>query len=370
MRIADKMNYNQVNNHLTKNRAKMSELQNQAATMKRVTTPSDDPVAAARVLGIRVDQVGNRQFVKSLNYARSFLEYTDQTLADLTENLVRAKELALSQVSDASANEQSRLITATEIEQVFNQMVLVGNRKLGERFIFGGFKTTAPPFDSDGRYFGDNGQILIHTDKEAYVAMNIPGSKVFLGQDLREGEHLQGEQPRTVEELVAQKKPERNNPNRPAEVEPTPAPAMRGPASVGNVQRNENISKNESKLTAATNSRSDKPSVNVFNVVKQMEIALRTNDKETLQDLLTDLDTAISQVILSRSTVGARGTTLDALAQTLEKSKVDNLTTISSLEDADVFETVTAMNQNESTLQATLQTSSKLINKSLLDFMS
>src|ERR1044072_5325838 len=107
MRIADKMKYDQVNNNIARNRTEMASLQNQAATQKRVTKPSDDPLAAARVLATRVDLQGNKQFSKSLAYARSFLEYTDQSLAELTEALVRAKELAIIQANDASGSEST-----------------------------------------------------------------------------------------------------------------------------------------------------------------------------------------------------------------------------------------------------------------------
>ena len=49
MRIADKMQFSQINQNVQKNRAEMSDLQNQAATQKRITKPSDDPLAASRV---------------------------------------------------------------------------------------------------------------------------------------------------------------------------------------------------------------------------------------------------------------------------------------------------------------------------------
>src|ERR1700730_17002910 len=105
MRIADKMAFEQVKGNIAKNRSQMSDLQNQAATQKRVTKPSDDPLAASRVLANRIDLQGNKQFSKSLNYAHSFLEFTDQSLGELTEVLVRAKELAISQSSDGASNE-------------------------------------------------------------------------------------------------------------------------------------------------------------------------------------------------------------------------------------------------------------------------
>lgn len=348
MRIADKMNYDQVKNNLAKNRLQMAELQNQAATQKRVTKPSDDPVAAARVLGERVDLMGNKQFSKNLDYARSFLEFTDQALSELTENLMRVKELAISQANDASANEHSRSITATEVEQILNQVIQVGNRKMGERFIFGGYQTTIPPFSLKGHYQGDHGEILIHTNKGSHVAMNLPGSQVFLGVAAHGSGlgQVASEQPQTVEELLEQRQKSGS------ETEPSPSSDldMRSPASSA-----------EERMVPS--------GVNIFNLLKGFEIALRTNDKEAIQDMLVELDEAVSQVVMARSRVGSRGMALDNVRQSLDKAKVDNQVSISQLEDADIFSTISEINKNEATLQATLQTSGKLIQPTLMSFL-
>src|SRR3954462_9704704 len=109
MRVSNSMNYDQVKTNISKNRTEMSDLQNQAATMKRITKPSDDPVGTARSLGIRTDKAGTEQFMKNLDMAKTFLNYTETALGDLTEVISRAKELAINQASDASANAESRI---------------------------------------------------------------------------------------------------------------------------------------------------------------------------------------------------------------------------------------------------------------------
>src|SRR6185369_13122131 len=107
---------------------------------------------ASRVLAARVEKRGNEQFIKNLEYAKGYLNFTEQTLSELSDILVRAKELAISQANDASASAQSRHVVAEEMRQMGDQVVQIANRKLGERFIFGGFKTTAAPFDQNGEY--------------------------------------------------------------------------------------------------------------------------------------------------------------------------------------------------------------------------
>jgi flagellar hook-associated protein 3 FlgL len=367
MRIADKMQFEQVKGNIAKNRSRMSELQNEAATQKRVTKPSDDPLAASRVLANRIDLQSNSQFSKSLTYAKSFLEFTDQSLGDLSEILMRAKELALSQSNDASANEESRRVVATEVSQLYDAMVNIGNRKLGDRFIFGGFRTQQAPFSENGHYHGDSGEMNINVDKEAYIPMNVPGGRVFLGQGIdANGMAKQGPpQAKTIEEFDMQRA--RGLVDSTGGVEhdggssSSSGPALRAPAAVNGQELGE--------LGAANGAGDISSGQNLFRVMKDFEVSLKTNDKEGIQDILNELDAALSQVVLTRSQVGSRGTALDNWMQTLEKAKVDNKTAISSLEDADIFSTVSDINKTQSTLQATLQTSGKLIQPSLLDFL-
>lgn len=361
MRVADTMTYDQVRGNIGKNRQTMSELQNQAATQKRVTKPSDDPVSASRVLGSRIDLQGNKQYVKNLNYAKSFLEMTDQSLADISENLMRAKELAINQANDASASEESRRVVATEIEQLFNQIISVGNRKLGDRFIFGGFKTQTKPFNDDGSYHGDSGEMMLHIDKETFLPMNIAGNRVFLGEGLSADGivHSTQLQPRTVEEFREQKL-EGEDPTQRTEPQAPAGLTMRGPAATS--EGAHSIEKGSPEVVGTGG-------INLFNVMKQLEISLRVNDKAGVQDSLDTIDKALSQVVLARAQVGSRGMAVDNLLSTMERSKVDNQVAISQFEDADVFATVSDINKTEGTLQATLQTSGKLIQPSLLDFL-
>ncbi|NQZ00380.1 MAG: flagellar hook-associated protein FlgL [Bdellovibrionales bacterium] len=366
------MNFEQVNTNLRKNRSSLSELQNQAATQKRVTKPSDDPIAAQRVLGARIDLTGAEQFDKSLNYAKSFLDFTDQSLGELTDILVRAKELAISQANDASASSQSRRITAREISQGYDQMVQIGNRKLGERFIFGGFKTQAAPFTNAGIYSGDDGEMQIQIDKQAFLPMNIPGAKVFLG----EGHGALGvtkgtpEQANTIEKFIEDEKrtarrERQGKGTAPTGVDNSETVKTRGPASTKDFT-------NPGQFDPAKNTalRPDQAEgENLFSTIEKLYVSLNTNDKTGIQNAIEDLDRAVSQVVMARAQVGARSMALNSARTSLGKSKVDHAAIISELEDVDVFKTVSDINKTETTLKATLQTSGKLIQPSLLDFL-
>ena len=59
----------------------------------------------------------------------------------------------------------------------------------------------------------------------------------------------------------------------------------------------------------------------------------------------------------------------EAIDESLQKAKVDSQAQISNLEDADVFKVVSDINKTESALKATLETSGKLIQPSLMEFL-
>lgn len=359
MRIADKMQFNQVQKNIGKNRTEMSELQNQAATQKRINKPSDDPLATTRVLASRTEEKTNTQFTKNINQAKSFLEFTDQALSELTELLVRAKELAISQSNDASAGSESRKMTAKEVEQIYNQSIQVANRKIGDRYIFSGFKTQTKPFDIGGEYSGDDGDLKMQTQKDQFLAVNLPGSKIFMGKGLdTEGVIRPGQiTPQSINDLdeVLQKE---NESNLKFEEDQESKILLRGPASNGNSNKMGDIDPSNQQ-----------GGINIFQVIKGLEISLKTNDKVGIQSALDLIDQSISQVVLGRSEVGARVMAINGSMDSLQKAIVDNKIVASQLEDADVFKLVSDINKADTALKATLDTSGKMIQPSLLDFL-
>lgn len=377
MRIADKMALTQVTKNLSKNRYEMSELQNQAATQKRINKPSDDPLGAARVLEAKSDEAQQNQFIKSLNIAKGFLDYTDQSLGELSELIVRAKELAVGQSGDSSANEETRRVAATEIEQLISQSIQIGNRKLGERYIFGGYKTTAAPFDRSGNYFGDKGEVQIQVNKDSFITMNVPGHKPFLGEGFSEGSISENRQrvPKSAEDLL-QNIDQRQKSSEIDKQEENPFRVYsgqgRGLASVQSTTslERERASANNPDLDSEAPIRDENSTgVNLFDTLRGLSVSLKTNSKDGVQESLDILDHALDQVIVTRSQVGARVMALNNSLESLQKSQMDSRIKASQMEDADVLQLVTDINKTESALRSTLETSGKLIQPSLLDFI-
>lgn len=357
MRVSDSMNYAKTKIALEKNRSEMSELQTQAASQKRINKPSDDPVGTTKLLNSRTDAKGIEQYLKNLDFAQTFLDFTDQSLEEVTNGLIRAKELALSQSNDPSSSDITRKAVATEIRQLYNQALQVSNRKLGNRFIFGGYGTKDIPFQNDGAYKGDRGEIMIEINKGAYVAMNLPGDVVFLGRDANKTGVLNSVPANPGELNDTQMKEMQKK----TEDELEDLGSIRSPSS-----QKSNAATKESDFGEMSVFLEGE---NIFKVLANLETGMVANDKAAIQDSIDKIDTAMDQIVHARAKVGSRVMNLQNTIDSLQKASVDERAKQSNIEDVDAFEIFSNLSQNESTLKATMATSAKILQPSLLDFL-
>jgi flagellar hook-associated protein 3 FlgL len=109
--------------------------------------------------------------------------------------------------------------------------------------------------------------------------------------------------------------------------------------------------------------------VNLFNILRNLGIGLQTNDKEQIQNSLEPLDQALEQIVHARAKLGARSQNLQATMESIQKQNIDTKVLESNYEDADTFELFTDIKKAQTALDATLSTSGKIIQPSLLDFL-
>lgn len=316
----------------------MNDLQKQNATLKRVNSPSDDPVGNTKLMTIRNESLDNEQFEKNANLAKTFLNYTDSSLEEVTNLLGRAKELALGQASSAANGADSRAMVAQEIKNIQSEVTAIANRRLGDRYIFSGYKTNTMPFDAepggDGGYKGDDGNIMVEVQKDVFIGMNIPGRELFLG-------------PKAAAPV----------PGALPDKAPNSMP-LRAPASEG--------ASPEMALSSAVQSD---PNQNIFHVLEGLRVGLMTNDVDQIRATLEPLDKLTSRVVTTRAQVGARTGGIDSAIANMGKKNVFNAELQSGIEDADVIQVVSDMAREESVLRASLQASNKLIQPTLLEFL-
>ncbi len=197
MRVTNNMRQSQVLRDLQAGLSKLADAQQQVASGKRFTRPSEDPVASSRVMRADRSLRGIAQYRRNSTAVRVRVDAEEATLNQLTDLLSRAKELGVGQGSD-TATAASRTETASEMDRIIEQVVALGNTKVGNEYLFGGGQTSAPPFQPDGTYLGDDGvrQAEIaqgyvidtnHTGRQLLQASGVVASLTAMRDALRAG---------------------------------------------------------------------------------------------------------------------------------------------------------------------------------------
>jgi len=170
-------------------RRRVLDTQQKVSTGLRINTPSDDPVAAARVAHLDASLSRLEQYDANAIFARNQLGLEEEALNEVIGNLQRIRELTL-QANNGSASAGDRHVIAAEIRQHRDSLLTLANTTdVDGRHLFGGYREAAAPFtmNSTGSvvYGGDQGQRTLQISDSRFVAVNDSGADVF--QRIHEG---------------------------------------------------------------------------------------------------------------------------------------------------------------------------------------
>ena len=178
-------------------------LQEQLATGKQISRPSDDPGGAVAALTYRADIRRTDQYTRNAQNGMDWLGTADSTLTGMLAQIRRARDLTL-QGSNASMSPDERTALAAEVDTLRDGLIGMANTKYLDRPIFGGTVSnpsgTTVAYDPNGNYLGDNGQVNRNIAPGVQVTVNVNGPQVFgtgatnlfnvlgqISQDLRAG---------------------------------------------------------------------------------------------------------------------------------------------------------------------------------------
>ncbi|RXK52939.1 flagellin [Oleiharenicola lentus] len=157
-----------------------SKLQTQVATGQRILSADEDPAASARVLNHQSELRRVDQFDENAARAIEISQATFAGLRDVKEISDRATELAT--LGRAPSGPEALGAYSAEVNQLIEQLLQVGNTRLGNDYLFAGTAVDAPAYsatrDANGNvtavtYDGNNSLASIPLSEVASVA---PGS--------------------------------------------------------------------------------------------------------------------------------------------------------------------------------------------------
>ncbi len=298
------------------NRFSLSHLQGQLATGKRLNSLGDDPVDATRVLALRRTENRLDQFERNIGAAERRLQPSESQLASLSNLLIRLRELAVDVDSFQQEPDQRDQFRA-EVEQRFDELFQIANTRSADGYLFSGFRSDQQTYTRGGAF------------------------------------------PAGVDAV-------------------NPTATYGGDANVIQIQINESTTVDASIPGGMAfagdfdgDGTTDAGRVNLFDVVRDfrnrlVDPAVAGNPL----DVTGDLDLAINQVLEVRGSIGARLNRLETTANQIENMKLTLETERSALEDLDLISASTELVSRENTFQASLAVSARVIQPSLLDFLS
>ncbi|NDZ15882.1 flagellar hook-associated protein 3 [Variovorax sp. WS11] len=183
MRIGTQSFYNQSMNGIGSQQQQLFRIQQKLSAGTKFLTPADDPVAAARALGVSDTLAQSSQYATSRDRATLSLSREEDALKSATDILQNVKTLVV-QAGNGTLSDADRASLATAIQSNIDQLVNVANADDGNgQFLFAGFKSASPPFvgQTGGgvQYMGDQGQRLIQIDVSRQMAITDDGRSVF-----------------------------------------------------------------------------------------------------------------------------------------------------------------------------------------------
>jgi flagellar hook-associated protein 3 FlgL len=379
MRVTQFMLSNNMLRNLSNSFERLGKLQDQLSTGKKINRPSDDPVVAMKGIFYRTQVEEIKQYKRNLSEVFNWQENADEALDKATNVMQRIRELAVQASNDTYEATQRKSI-AQEIRQLREHLVSIANTKLGEKFIFNGTDTATPPVNlntldakisampkfSDLTVSGSTVQIAsgvtISAPADYSVIIEDSNGKIhkldYTGSDYSTTDPtFSGSIKKIVGIELSQtvKDDLRTGPNKIVSdnVKDVEIEVSKGIYLPVNVKPTtvftESLFENISRLVATLEDSSAKG--------------------EQISAFLDELDKDISNMVNTRTELGARQMRANFVESRVDMQEVIANRIMSDNEDAEIERVITDLKTQESVHRAALGVGARIIQPSLLDFL-
>lgn len=147
MRVTQRSMYNNYMDSMQSTLSAYMETNMQGGTQKKVNRPSDDPAGMALILNTRNDIARSQQYEKNADAAEGWLNLAQYTLGTSVSTAISKIKTLAEQASTGTYTAEQREAIATELRQMFGQMINLSNTEFGDKSLFAGHKYDESAFD-------------------------------------------------------------------------------------------------------------------------------------------------------------------------------------------------------------------------------
>jgi flagellar hook-associated protein 3 FlgL len=158
---------------------RLAKVQEQLTTGRIINRPSDDPTAAASAMRLRSSAAEQRQYARNADDALSWLNQVDATLSSMTNQVRKAREIAVQGANDGALGQQAREALATEVDQIREGLISTANTTYLGRPVFGGITSGDVAYDSTGAWVGQPGSVERTVGDGVKIRVDVEGPTAF-----------------------------------------------------------------------------------------------------------------------------------------------------------------------------------------------
>lgn len=328
MRITNAMiNSNYLTNIQT-NLSNISKLQNQLSSGNNISSGSDDPSAASKIMQLNDSISANTQYSSNIKSINHLLDTTDTTLSESNNVLSRIRTL-LVKAGNGTYTEDEISSIKDEVVSCVKELGDELNTSYSGTYIFGGSKTDSKPItvDSSGNmsYADASGNAVT-----SGTAVTQIGTKLYT--DISQG-----------------------------------------------VSINYNVSASDLLQFKDSDGTTDVNAMSIFSqIITDLGTASdstatdenQTSAKTSLENTdLTNLDKVIQNFTTIRSKVGTLEDRMDTVSDVNEDRSYNMTSSLSDVQDVDMAEKEVDYSSAQTVYKASLQVSSKVLETTLLDYL-
>lgn len=358
MRITNSMMISNTVWNLNKNTERMEKARQKMATQSKIKLPSDDPVAATRAIKYRNYISQTKQYQDNIADALSWQDITENALSNLGDVVKQVRDFTV-QASNGSMTDEDRRQIKQQVAQLKEQALQILNTTYTGRYVFGGYTTDQPPYELktvtvDGQQIE---KILYkggYINLEGLVASTLSDTKI---SDLYTASVSQIYHNNGKEEI-------KYNIGYGNQITVN----LEGHEIVGESAGN-NLFDTFDKLLLGLDGATEYKTMQIDNSTSPVTINIKTHNLE-LSGILEELDRDMERILSARADLGARMNYLEITKDRLGTDYITYTELKSNNEDVDVAEASTELSTAEYVYEASLAVGSKVMKKSLVDFLT
>lgn len=399
MRISTTQIFQQGIEAFTRQQSKLSVLQEQISSGVRITKPSDDPVAASRILDLEQTVSLLEQYNSNASLAENRLRLEETTLSALENTYFRIKELSIQANSGVNDSVTLGAINAEISERLEELLSLANTKDNSGDYLFAGTQNQNESFTQTNTgsmshvvFNGDQGHRSFQISQTRQIKADDSGSTLFMEIPSAVGLNETAGAGNGGSGVMAPALVIETTVYTPGDYEirftaantydvfnlssATPlVPIVSGATYTDSA--NIEFAGIRTSITGAPNINdtftvSQGQYRDIFQTVEALMNTLgntSTTRSDNLDSIQTDLDSFFQKILDTRTSVGGR---LNAVETQFDDNEAFILTTqktVSSLRDTDLAEAISQLTLEQTTLDAALSTFARISSSSLFNFL-